>query len=190
MTDWSVLIVDDDPQIVSLYAEWLDDYDVRTAQSGTEAIEAIDETVDVALVDRRMPNRSGASVVSEIRDRHDGCRIGMVTGVEPTTDIIEMGFDEYLVKPVSRTELIECVETLLSRSAYGEQLQELYALISKRAALEEEGVGSPDPTETEAYEALTQRIEAMREEVEATTTGLEKRDFEIELRRVAAEATD
>ena len=43
----------------------------------------------------------------------------MLTGVEPDADVVEMGFDECLVKPVEADDLPEVVERLLTRSSAG-----------------------------------------------------------------------
>ncbi|ESS07881.1 MAG: response regulator containing CheY-like receiver, AAA-type ATPase, and DNA-binding domain protein [uncultured archaeon A07HN63] len=51
----TVLVVDDESDVADLYAYRLEDaFSVRTAYSGEEAIETVDETVDVILLDRRM----------------------------------------------------------------------------------------------------------------------------------------
>ena len=56
----TVLIVDDEQNLTTLYAAWLEpDYDVVTATSGSEAVTELDSDVDVALLDRRMPETSG-----------------------------------------------------------------------------------------------------------------------------------
>ncbi|MFB6105679.1 MAG: response regulator, partial [Halobacteriaceae archaeon] len=60
----TVVVVDDEEGIAEAYSYWLsDEYDVRTAQSGAGALETIDEDVDVVLLDRRMPDRSGDEVL-------------------------------------------------------------------------------------------------------------------------------
>ena len=90
----AVLVVDDERDLADLYAAWLsDEYDVRTAYSGQAAIEAMDESIDVALVDRLMPEVRGSEVVEYIREQGYECAISMVTAVEPDFDIIEMGLD-------------------------------------------------------------------------------------------------
>lgn len=108
----TVLYVDDEPAIADGYAAKLHEYDTRTAYTGRAALEQLDETVDVVFLDRRMPGMSGKDVLEAIRERDYDCRVVMVTGVEPDDDIVEMGFDEYLVKPVEVTQLQETVERL------------------------------------------------------------------------------
>ncbi|PSP36340.1 DNA-binding protein [Halobacteriales archaeon QH_10_70_21] len=180
----TVLVVDDERDLADLYAAWLaEEYDVRTAYGGEEAIAGMDESVDVALVDRLMPQVSGGEVVERVREDGYDCRISMVTAVEPDFDIIEMGFDEYVVKPVQRENLEEVVETLLSRATYDDQLQEMFSLASKVAALKTQKTPR-ELKENDSYQELTERLEELREEIGRTTEELTERDFEVELRQL------
>ena len=180
----TVLVVDDERDLADLYAAWLaEEYDVRTAYGGEEAIAGMDESVDVALVDRLMPQVSGGEVVERVREDGYDCRISMVTAVEPDFDIIEMGFDEYVVKPVQRENLEEVVETLLSRATYDDQLQEMFSLASKVAALKTQKTPR-ELEENDSYQELTERLEELREEIGRTTEELTERDFEVELRQL------
>ena len=180
----TVLVVDDERDLADLYAAWLaDEYEVRTAYGGKEAVEEMDETIDVALVDRLMPQTSGGEVVEHIREEGYDCSISMVTAVEPDFDIIEMRFDEYIVKPVHRESLHDVVETLLTRSAYDDKLQEMFSLASKRGALKTQK--TPDELEeSDPYRELTDRLEELREELDRTADDLSERDFEVELRQL------
>jgi len=180
----TVLVIDDEPDLADLYAAWLtDEYEVRTAYGGDEALDGMDEDVDVALIDRLMPDLSGDEVLDRVREAGYNCRVAMVTAVEPDFDIIEMGFDDYLVKPVRRDELQEAVEGLLSRSAYDAQMREYYALVSKRAALESQK-SERELTENPAYSELVGEIDRLREELDQTVAEFTAEDFEAELRRL------
>lgn len=115
----NILIVEDERDLADLYSTWLaESYAVRTAYGGSQALEAINESVDVVLLDRRMPEITGGEVLEEIRGRSYDCLVAMVTAVEPDLDIIEMGFDDYLVKPISETDLRAQVDQLLSLATY------------------------------------------------------------------------
>ncbi len=85
-----------------------------------------------------MPGLSGDEVLEQIRDRDLNSRVVMVTAVKPDFDIIDMGFDDYLVKPVSKDDLYTTVEGMLSRIEYDNQMQEYFSLVSKKAVLEAE----------------------------------------------------
>ena len=161
-----VLVVEDEPDLADLYAAWLgDEYRVRTAYGGHEALDELDEAddeVDAILLDRRMPGLSGDEVLTAVRDRGVDCRVAMVTAVEPDFDILEMGFDDYLVKPVTSDTLRETVEGLLRRGEYDTEVQELFSLTSKKAMLESEKSAS-DLADNEEYQRLTARIDELRE---------------------------
>jgi DNA-binding response OmpR family regulator len=183
----TVLVVDDERDLADLYAAWLSErYDVRTAYGGEDAIDVVSEDVDVALIDRLMPRVSGDEVLDHIRSKSYDCRVSMVTAVEPDFDIIELGFDEYIVKPIRQDDLLDVVESLRSRSEYDRQLQEFFALASKRAALQTQK-NAHELSESEAYADLSEQIEEMRSELDATTDRLSERDFEVELRRLSVD---
>ena len=189
MTDQkpTVLIVDDDRQLADLYAAWLrEEYDVRTAYGGRSGIESMDESVDVALVDRLMPRISGEAVLKHMRASGYDCRVSIVTAVDPDFDIIEMGFDEYLVKPVRREDIETVVGSLVTRAEYDETLQDLFALASKRAALEAEKNAHELGT-NDAYAGLTAEFDRLKAELERTATDLSGRDLEVEMRRVGVD---
>ncbi|WP_276260019.1 HalX domain-containing protein [Haloglomus litoreum] len=181
----TVLVVDDEPDLADLYAAWLDEgHETRVAYGGNEAIEAFDEDIDVALIDRLMPEMSGDEVLRHIRETGYDCQVAMVTAVEPDFDIIEMGFDDYLVKPILRDELLAAVSNLFSRADYDSQLRDLYALVSKRAALVTQK-SEEELSSSEEYRELEARIEALQSELDRTATELDSDDFEVAFRKLS-----
>jgi two-component system response regulator AdeR len=171
-----VLIVEDESDVAETYRLWLEDnYDVLVAENGDEGLEKLDEHVDVVLLDRMMPGLSGGEVLEEIRSQELGCRVAMVTAVEPDFDILEMGFDAYLSKPVKSGQLQTTVQNLLERSEYDSLLQEYYALVEKQATLE----STKDAAELEhsdEYHELREQIAELREELSDTLGGIEDDD--------------
>ena len=134
-----VLVVEDERDLSDLYRTWLaNTYRVRTARDGRTALEELDDEVDIVLLDRRMPDLSGDEVLDRIRELDLDCRVAMVTAVEPDTDVVDMAFDDYLVKPVSEEELVRTVENLRIRNEYGDGVKRLFSLASKKALLESE----------------------------------------------------
>jgi DNA-binding response OmpR family regulator len=167
-----VLIVEDEPDVAETYRLWLDaDYDVRMAHSGDEGLDELDGSVDVVLLDRMMPGLSGDEVLERIRDRGLDCRVAMVTAVEPDFDILEMGFDAYLCKPIKSDQLHETVENLLGRSEYDDLLQEYYALVEKQATLEA-AKSNAELTESEEYVAVQERIAELQGDLSETLNGI------------------
>jgi predicted DNA binding protein/DNA-binding response OmpR family regulator len=159
----TVLVVDDDRALADTCEYWLrEEYDVRVAYGGTQAIERVDDSVDVVLLDRRMPDVSGDDVLEEIDARGLDCRVAMMTAVAPDTDIVEMAFDEYLVKPVDEERVTEAVEELLVRAEFDDRVREYFALASTEAVLD--GREVRDPT---ALDELTDRVRELRAERES-----------------------
>ncbi|WP_232701671.1 response regulator transcription factor [Halobacterium wangiae] len=187
--DATVLVVDDEEGLADLYAIWLrDSYTVRTAYNGEEAVEALDEGVDAVLLDRQMPDFSGDHVLETIRERDLDCRVAMVTAVEPELDIIDLGFDDYLRKPVDRETLRATVVRLLRRSTYNGTVQRYFSTARKHALL----VDSEDPsvTESEEFRELRSRLDALRDELDDVVADFDSEDYEVLFRRLSDETDD
>lgn len=134
-----VLVVDNDPRLVTMHASWLEEeYQIERAYDGEEALRKLTDEIDVVLLDRRMPGLSGEEVLERIRDLRLGCQVIMLSAVEPDFDILEMGFDAYVVKPGAKEELKEVIADVLARNAYDSEVQEYLALSAKRAVLRAE----------------------------------------------------
>jgi len=177
MTDRpTVLVVEDDRDLADLYAAWLsDDYDVRTANTAAEALEQFDESVDVVLLDRRLPETSGDEVLTRIREDGSDVQVAMVSAVDPDFDILEMGFDDYLVKPVTREDLADLVERLLARRIYTVEVREYFSLASKRATLE----ARKDPetlADNEEYQELLDDLESLEDALYEEVASLDDED--------------
>jgi len=176
-----VLVVEDEQHLADLYTDYLrDHFDVRTAYSGEEGIEMLSNDIDVVLLDRRMPVVSGNEVLAEIGERGLDSRVAMVTAVNPDFDIIEMGVDDYLIKPVTRDDLREVVERLLKIADYNEQLQELTARKLKRNVLQVEKTEA-ELAESSRYSELRSEIQSLEERVDtlATELNVEERDLRL-----------
>lgn len=181
-TTATVLIVDDEEDLADLYAAWLTDaYDVRTAYGGADALDAFDSDVDIVLLDRRMPDMSGDEVLERIRQQGSGCQVVMVTAVDPDFDILEMGFDGYVTKPVDQEGLETVIEKMLTRRSYGQNIQEYYRLVAKRAALEEQK-SETELTDSAEFTDLLQEIETAEKRINSAIAEFEEEDFEAAFR--------
>ena len=135
----TVLVLEDQKGLADLYATWLStDYTVRTTYTAADARSVFDDSIDIALVDRRLPIESGDEVLRWIRQTNSECRTAMVTAVNPDFDIIDMPLDDYLVKPVDKAILVDTIEALYTQREYDEIVRELYALIAKKTRIEQE----------------------------------------------------
>lgn len=133
----SILLADDEPQLVGMYSSMLEHrYEITTATNGEEALRYLTDSIDVVLLDRRMPGMSGDEVAREIRTRGYDTRIAMVTAVEPEIDVLEVPFDAYVVKPVRKRDLETVVDHLYQRNRYSAEMQELLTVSARLAAIE------------------------------------------------------
>lgn len=173
-----LLIVEDEPDVAGLYKGTLEaaGYEADTVHSVGEALEVVDGDYGVILLDRRLPDGTGTEFLEEVRDRGLDVRVAMVTAVVPDFDIVEMGFDLYLLKPVSKDELVGAVETLTRRSQYDETLQRTASLASKRAVLEAEKP-TAELEASEEYQKLTEELETLDEELDEITREFESEDY-------------
>jgi len=171
-TDASVLVVDDDRDLADTYALWLREHvDVHVAYAGEDALDVLEsESVDVVLLDRRMPSLSGDDVLAAMRERGHDQRVAMVTAVDPTPSAVELAFDDYLLKPVRRDALRSTVESLLWLADRPTAFRTYFALQSTLAALEAASQyrTGDDPA---AIAALRERVAAERERALARTEG-------------------
>lgn len=116
-----VLVVDDDANIVKLIKLYLEKggYSVCTAYNGVEALEVWKkENPSIVILDIMMPELDGNGVCREIRKTSD-IPIIMLTAKGETFDKVlslELGADDYLVKPFEPKELIARIKAILRRS--------------------------------------------------------------------------
>jgi DNA-binding response OmpR family regulator len=170
----NVLIVEDKQELADLYGGWLEgSFGVTVVYNGRQALDVLDkrgDDVDVVLVDRRMPGLSGDELIEIIRDRESEYSVAVVSAVTPDIDIAQLGFNEYLTKPVDREELETVVHRLVNQASYDKQVRDHLALISKKQVLEEEK-RREELVESEEYRRLEEKITASREGLDTALSG-------------------
>lgn len=121
MPNNKVLVVDDDPHIVELIKLYFEKegFTVVTAGNGRDAVEKFkSETPAIIILDVMMPEMDGWDVCREIR-KTSNVPIIMLTAKGETFDKVlglELGADDYMVKPFETKELIARVKAVLRRS--------------------------------------------------------------------------
>ena len=167
----TVLTVDDEPAVIELISTFLEDeYEVMTALSGEEALSMMNESIDVVLLDRLMPDINGDEVLEEIRNRDYDCGVVMVSAVEPDVDIATLQYNEYLVKPISSAELHDAIERTLALSERDIQVQRYFALADKVHALRNRPADEASPDVIEDLEA---QMDTLSERIDPPLTDLE-----------------
>jgi len=115
-----VLVVDDDAAARALVIEYLaaNDFRVTPAASGREMFQRFDDSaIDLVLLDMKMPGESGLELAGRLRERGT-VPIMFVTGRGEEADRVmglELGADDYLVKPFSPRELLARARAVLRR---------------------------------------------------------------------------
>lgn len=121
MANNKVLIADDDSNISELIKVYFekDGFETVTARNGKEAVELFkSEAPSIVILDVMMPEMDGWQVCREIR-RVSNIPIIMLTAKGETFDKVlglELGADDYMVKPFDPKELIARVKAVLRRS--------------------------------------------------------------------------
>lgn len=117
----TILIADDNPQILELLEAYLDLPGVRiiTAANGEQTLEAVDrDRPNLILLDVMMPKRSGFEVCRRLKqdERTRDIPIMIVTALNEQADLDraqELGADDIISKPVNKLDLVSRVKRLL-----------------------------------------------------------------------------
>lgn len=162
-----ILIVDDDPRITNLLRRLLayEGYSVAVAASGDAAFtRTLEHAPDLILLDVMLPGIDGLEVARRLRAAGDQVPILMLTARDAVADRVEgleVGADDYLVKPFANEELLARVKAILRRSQserqevlrYADLELDLGTRIARRAGREIE----LSPTEYELLSLFLRR---------------------------------
>ena len=113
-----VLLVDDEPQFREALAERLvlRGLDVQQSGDGEDAVRRVrqDPSIDVVVLDRKMPGMDGAQTLQEIKSFRSEIQVIMLTGygsVESATEAGKLGAYRYLAKPVATHDLVKAIRS-------------------------------------------------------------------------------
>ncbi|MGB3544405.1 response regulator [Rubrivirga sp.] len=170
MTHRLLIVEDDDDLRETVARRFRDDgYDVATAASGTDALEAVEAHVpDLVLLDVMLPGLDGIEVCRRLRADHPLLYIMMLTARAGELDRVvglEVGADDYVTKPFSLQEVVARVRSALRR----------VRMVRERLA------ASPAADDEAPIEAGRLRIDPARREVvlEDETVHLTVREFDL-----------
>ena len=127
----TILLADDNLASRDVLEEFLtrDGYRVLTASDGVEALDLIGKTaLDVVLLDVMMPHLSGFDVCRKLKDNPETylLPVVLVTALSDTQDRIDghrAGADDFLTRPVDRTELLARVQSLVKLKQRTDELE-------------------------------------------------------------------
>jgi DNA-binding response OmpR family regulator len=124
----TILVVDDEPEIVRLVRSYLeqDGYRVVTAYNGEEALYTVrHEKPDLVVLDVLMPKMDGLEFTRRVRREQDVPIIMLTARAEETDRIVglEMGADDYVTKPFSPREVVARVRAVLRRAQPSDERQ-------------------------------------------------------------------
>ena len=116
MADGKILLVDDEPQILTLVSRFLErsGYDVQTAAGGAMALERL-KSMPFALVlsDLKMPNVDGLRLLEAVRDRYPDTIFILMTAfgtIDSAVSVLRQGAYDYLTKPLDLEDLRSTIE--------------------------------------------------------------------------------
>ena len=139
MTSGLIYVVEDEPsiaEVVSLYLRRAD-FEVVCYEDGQKALQALESRIpDLLVLDLMLPNVDGLAITRYLRDRSDAPII-MLTARRAESDRIaglEMGADDYVVKPFSPQELVSRVRAVLRRTRSARRASEPGGASGGRAA--------------------------------------------------------
>ncbi|MBL8444282.1 MAG: response regulator transcription factor [Zoogloeaceae bacterium] len=116
----TILVLEDEPEIARLICTSLSEYGFRCehASTGRQLLDrAKRSTPDLCIVDLGLPDMDGMQVVRELQDGSP-CAVLILTGRNDLTDRVlglELGADDYIVKPFEPRELVARVRSILRR---------------------------------------------------------------------------
>ncbi len=116
MKKHEILLVDDDPQVLSMVSKVLrsEGYQITSKSSGEAAIEALDvKDFDLVITDFKMGERGGIAVLNEAKKVNPETMVIMYTGWP--IDPLQLGADGYIPKPCGLNQLREVVAGCLER---------------------------------------------------------------------------
>jgi CheY-like chemotaxis protein len=134
-----ILIADDNPQNAELIEAHLDGagLETRLTMNGEETLKAASEwQPDIILLDIMMPKLSGFEVCKRIKADPALKKTGilMITALDQPTDIdraVEVGTDDFITKPINKTELLLRVRSLLNALPEANDVDRTLAYVRK-----------------------------------------------------------
>ena len=134
----NILVVDDsivDQRIASGILEKCDDWQVKCADDGADALKTLENTpVDIVVTDLEMPNMNGLELVKQLRERHPGVPSVLMTarGSEDiAVEALDSGAASYVPKRRLSLDLVTTISRLASSLTEQRETSELLSLLKR-----------------------------------------------------------
>jgi two-component system copper resistance phosphate regulon response regulator CusR len=117
----SILLVEDEPKTLAYLSQGLGEngFEVATARTGEQGLRAIQsQHYELVVLDVMLPERDGWSLLRELRAAGDDTPVLFLTARDSLQDRVkglELGADDYLVKPFAFSELLARIRSILRR---------------------------------------------------------------------------
>jgi len=121
MSKHEILLVDDDPQILSVVSRVLEDkgYQITEESSGEAAVQALrSKDFDLVITDLDMYETDGFTVLKKAKEQNPETMVILFTGGRQVTSFLhalQLGFDDYIIKPSRLDELLKRVANCFER---------------------------------------------------------------------------
>ncbi len=121
-----ILIVEDEPKLAALLADYLHKAGYRTTHiaDGAEVVAAVRQAMpDLILLDLMLPGRNGIEICTELRGFSEVPIVMVTAKVEEIDRLLglQVGADDYICKPFSPREVVARVHAVLRRAGYGRE---------------------------------------------------------------------
>ena len=117
-----ILVADDELNLRRVLGAMLEreGYDIVLASDGSEALERVDETIDVVVTDLRMPRIDGMEVLRRMAERHPAIPVIMITAhgtVDNAVEALKVGAFDYIQKPYDKELIRLTLEKAIKQAA-------------------------------------------------------------------------
>lgn len=114
---FTVLVVDDEPEVRDFVSRALSQYEVVEASGATDALDIVPKSSpDLVITDIKMPGMDGYALLDKLRESNPGLPVVAISGYAEETDISDHDFDGFIQKPVDLESFRLMVEKSLPRS--------------------------------------------------------------------------
>jgi DNA-binding NtrC family response regulator len=158
MTEGSLLLVDDDRQVLESMSDWLrsQGFQVDAVRGVAEAAERLSrKSYDLLLVDVRLQDGDGLDLLEQVRRNDPQSQVILITGygdADAAVEAVRAGALDYLTKPLIDDELLLAIERALGQRQVIEENTQLKRELDKRAGLD--NVVGHDPQMRRLFETI------------------------------------